>query len=456
LGGSSSGRQRPGWTAVLEDAQGQERAHWDLVEFQAKPDEIPPPTDPFGGYVHLDRCAERPAIDAPLAEALTALRAFDWAAALDQLRRLPDDRARHPLVLLLQAWCLENDRRLGNRDRLVGQLLEVAQSGLPELLRFVTAGNFPSLTAAERYAILSLQDEATRTAQDGDRLADAAVAVGKEEQALQHVTAALERGGSGPDQFARQRRRIELLLRLGRAKEATSAAWQWARAADRRPDDLAALAELLAAHAQGEPAEALFARALQGGTLAVDERYALLRRWAAVRQGAARCEKLIEAAAWHPAGSPARRACVDLLRRELATAAQAETAGQLAAKTADAELAAELTFRQAELTPDVSQSAALLGRLVEAGRLDDARLAYACQTWNRAGQPARVIESCETALRAGRGLSPAAAVELARAYRAQGREVDAQRASSRDSEPAPATDGVRLNQQPAGMSGGFF
>jgi hypothetical protein len=445
---SPSDRQRAVWTAVLEDAQGQERARWELVEFQAKPGEIPPPAEPFGGFVHLDRRAERPAIDAPLAEAFTALRTFDWAGALDQLRRLPDDRARHPLVLLLQAWCLENDRRLGNRDQLVGQLLEVAQSGLPELLRFVTAGNFPSLTAVERYAILSLQDEATRTAQDGDRLADAAIAAGKEDQALQHVEAALERGGPGPDEFARHRRRIELWLRRGRAEEAVNAARQWARAADRRPDNLATLAELLAAHAQQEPADVLFARAGQASSLAVDDRYALLRRWAAVRQGVARCEKLIEAAVLQPAGSPARRECVDLLRRELATAAHAETAGQLAAKTADAELAAELAFRQAELTPSVIQAAALLWQLVESEQLGDARLAYACQTWNRADQSTRVIEACETALRARRGLSPAAAVELAIAYRTAGRQRDAQRAASRDPQPVPSAD--------APPAGGFF
>jgi len=174
----------------------------------------------------------------------------------------------------------------------------------------------------------------------------------------------------------------------------------------------------------------------------------LLRRWAAVRQGVARCEKLIEAAVLQPAGSPARRECVDLLRRELATAAHAETAGQLAAKTADAELAAELAFRQAELTPSVIQAAALLWQLVESEQLGDARLAYACQTWNRADQSTRVIEACETALRARRGLSPAAAVELAIAYRTAGRQRDAQRAASRDPQPVPSAD--------APPAGGFF
>ncbi len=122
---------RPRRTAVQEDAQGRELARWELVDVQLKVGEIPALADGWAGYVHLDRRAERPAIDAPLADALTALREFDWAEASEQLGRMPDDRARHPLVRLLQAWCLENDRRLGTRDRLVGELLEVAQSGAP-------------------------------------------------------------------------------------------------------------------------------------------------------------------------------------------------------------------------------------------------------------------------------------------------------------------------------------
>jgi hypothetical protein len=198
---------------------------------------------------------------------------------------------------------------------------------------------------------------------------------------------------------------------------------------------------------------------MQAGVLAADDRHALLRRWAAIRRGVPRCEKLIEAAALQPVGSPARRECVDLLRQELATAAHAGAAGQLAAKTADADLAAELVFRQAELTPSVTDAAALLWQLAESGRLGEARLAYASQAWNSAGQPALVIEACETALRANGRLSPAAAVELAIAYRTAGREGDARRASTRDPEPAPPEDAATRGGLPpsrSGRSGGFF
>jgi hypothetical protein len=442
-------------TAVQEDSQGRPLARWELIEAQAKAAEIPPLADAWAGYLHLDRRADRPALDAPLADALTALREFDWAKAAEQLRRLPEDRARHPLVRLLHAWCLENDRRLGSRDLLVGELLEVGQSGTPDLLRFVSAANFPSLTGSQRYAIFSLQPEATRTAQDCDRLADAAIAAGKPQDALQHLEVASARGGGAVREFDRQYRRVELLFQLGRSAEAIAAAGQWVEQEVRPPSDLVMMAELLAGHAQLPEADQLFGKAVEASKPGADDRYALLRRWALARQGVARCEKLLEAAALKPSGSQERRECVDLLRRELATAVHADIAGQLAVKSADAELAAELVFRQVELTPDASQAAGLLGKLYEAKRLDAARLAWACQTWNLAGQGARVIEACEAELRAGGRLSSATAAELAVAYRTERRELDAKRAGSRDAESVPAVTPAVV---PAGQAGpgGFF
>ena len=77
-----------------------------------RPTRIPPLTE-WSGYICLDRRADRPAIDVPLADALTALRGFEWAKASEQLGLLSDERAKHPLVRLLQAWCLENDPRIG-------------------------------------------------------------------------------------------------------------------------------------------------------------------------------------------------------------------------------------------------------------------------------------------------------------------------------------------------------
>ncbi len=317
------------------------------------------------------------------------------------------------------------------------------------------AASFPSLTGSERYAILSLQPEPTRTAEDCDRLADAAVATGKLQESLQHVQAALARGSVDGRESDRQHRRVELLLQLGRASEAVSAAEQWAAGIARPPTELARMAEVLASHAQPQSADQLFGKAVEGSGQESDARYALFCRWAAARQGVARCEKLLAAAALKPSGSRERHQCVDLLRHELATAAQADTAAQLAAQTADAELAAELVFRQAELTANVPQAAELLWKLHESGRLDNARLTWACQTWNFAGQPARVIQACEAALRAGRRLASGTAAELALAYGAAHREPDAKRAGSRDAESASAAaSGEASARQPG--SGGFF
>ena len=296
-GRTKDSQQRAWRIAVQEDAQGRELARWELVESPAKAGEIPALTDGWNGYLHLDRRAEQPAIDAPLVEALTAMREFDWAKASEQLSLLADDRARHPLVRLLQAWCLENDRRIGPHDRLVGQLLEVAQSDAPDLLRFVAEGNFPSLVAGERYAILSLQPEATRTAEDCDRLADAAVAAGKHARSL-----AARRGGAGSRRRRRPRGRATIVgtsscccgwTAFGRRGGGPTVVRQDPPCG---PHDLASMAELLASHAQQEPAEQLFGRAMATANSPSRNATALLRRWAAVRQGVARCEKLLEAA----------------------------------------------------------------------------------------------------------------------------------------------------------------
>ena len=329
-------------------------------------------------------------------------------------------------------------RESDSHDRLVSQLFEVARSDAPDLLRFVTEGNFPSLTASERYAVLSLQPESTQTAEDCDRLADAAIAAGKQQEALRHAEAALARGGKDDREFQRVRRRTELLLRLERVEEAVSDALEWVAEEKRPPHVLCSMAELLASHAQVAEAEQLFASALQSDKLTDEERYTFLRRWAAARQGVARCEKLLEAAAIKPSGSPEWRECVDRIRNELQTSANADAVGQLATRTKDAELAAELLILQSELTPDTGLAAEILWKLYRAGQLDDVRLGWACQIWNLAEHPQRVIEACESTMRAGRRLPVAALAELAIAYTAEHRDVDAHAQASQDTEPAVA------------------
>jgi hypothetical protein len=448
--GRIKGGPLAGWRrAILQDPTGTELARWELVASPSDAGEIPPLTQGWDGYVHLDRRADKPAVDRPLAEALAAIRDSDWTKAADQLGRLPEPRARHPLVQLLQAWCLENDRRLGPRDRMLGHLHEAVRGDAADLVRFVAAGGFPSLSRQELYTALLLQPQATRTPEDYDRLAQAAAAIGKQQEALRHVEAALRRDARDGRADDRQRRRVALLLQLDRTQEAVATAADWADQARHDPSQLASMAELLADYAQQEPAERLFRLALTGEQLVDTARYRLLRRWAAIRQGVARVETLVEAAELQPAASPERLACLDLAGAELATAAHAETAGRLAAATKDADLAAELLVRQAELSRDRRLAADLAWKVYQSNRLADARLAWACGLWNGTGHASRTIQACEHVLRAGRPLAAGTAEELAMAYRLAGRVLEARRAATTDEEPA--ADAAR--GQPVGLPG---
>ena len=146
---------------------------------------------------------------------------------------------------------------------------------------------------------------------------------------------------------------------------------------------------------------------------------------------------------------------MDRIRIELQTSANADAVGQLVTRTKDAELSVELLILQSELTPDAGLAAEILWKLYRAGQLDDVRLGWACQIWNLAEHPQRVIEACETTMRASRRLPVAALPELMIAYTAEHRDVDAHRASSQDTEPAvvlPDASGA----VPPRPAGGFF
>jgi len=420
--------ETPGWRkAVLQDANGRELVRWELTASDSEPPDL---TGGWEDYLHLDRRARTPFLDTQFATALDAIRQFDWARAEELLGRLPGPSARHPLARLLQAWCLENGPRRPSEERVYWRLVDVAQSGTPDLLRLVTPENFPSLTGQERYSILCLQPEDSRSAEDYDRLARAAIAAEKLPDALAHVESALARG-SGAGQEDRQRLRVELLLRLGRNRQAVAAADQWAALRHPGPDSLAAMAELVAGFAETDTADKFFGQAMSAAREDALLRYRLLRRWAAVQSGTARCRTLVEAALLQPAGSEQRRECCDALRRELTTAAHAETAAQLAERAAaDSALAAELRVCQAELTRDAALAAELVWTLHRAGQLGAGRLAWACRVWNDASQSQRVIDVCEAELRAGHALPPDAIDELAQAYRAADRHQDARRAAS--------------------------
>ncbi len=441
----------PHWRqAVLQDAKGRELVRWELAACASEPPDLDGGWD---DYLHLDRRGAPSLPDAPFAVALEAIRKLDWAQADELLGRLPDAKARRPLARLLRAWCVENIPHRVRAERVYWRLVDVAQSGLPDLMRLITPENFPSLDAHERYALLCLQRESSRSVDDWDRLARAAIAAERLRDALSHIESALagapqtgadqERGADMPAakalgddgrQQARQRLRIELLLRLDRPRQAVAAAERWVAQDRPDPDSLATLAEVFARFGQADDADKLFEHALSAARAAgqaAPSRSDLLRRWAAVQSGMARWRKLVAAAMLLPVGSEPRSECWSLLRTELATAAQAEAAAQLAEQAAaDADLAADLRIRQAELTRDAKLAAELVWALHDSGRLGASRLDWACQVWNAAGRWQRVIDVCETQLRAGRALGDEAIDQLSQAYRAAGRHPAARRAAS--------------------------
>ena len=99
--------------------------------------------------------------------------------------------------------------------------------------REVNEGNFPSLSPAQHYAILSALPAKALTAADQDRLAALAAEAGRLDEALAHAQAALSRDKGGR-RFERHRAVVELLLKLERAGEAEETARRWA--ADGRSD----------------------------------------------------------------------------------------------------------------------------------------------------------------------------------------------------------------------------
>lgn len=434
-----------GRTAVLRDADGKERIRWELTAADNGPSTTIPEKDwtdvadlTFGwnDCLVLDYRAEQPVLDAPLADALTAIRQFDWTGAVEQLSRLSADRGPHPLASLLEAWCLENAPGTTSRERQAQLLSEVARSGASGLMDFITEQHFPSLSRETWYAILRLQPEANRTAVDDDRLARAAVGLGRRAKALEHLRSASQRdqqaGAPGATQreAARQRLRLQLYLELSRFDEAMVVVDQWVAQHAANATALADVAELLARHAQPQRAEDVAQAALAIEMLDDAARYTLLLRLARWREGAERCRTLLEAAQLQPADSQERADCLQRLLAQLNDPTHAELAGWLATQTDQPDLQSALWIRQAELTRDTRLAAELFWRVQQSGRLDDGRLAIALRTWNQAGHAARVIEICEQRLRAGHHLPDGTAEHLATAYRAEHRPKDARRAAT--------------------------
>lgn len=440
LDGKLTGRLRVEGSAgqpmvVMEDGDGKVASRWELVRFEADNVEAPPLDAEWPGLVRLDRRSQEPSVDWSVGKALEAIGKSDWSNASDNLREAMKTRPRHPLLLLLAAWCCEHDPRLGSREEMVTVLKDMARQGLSLLARGVNEDNFPSLSAVQRYEVLSCLPVEIVTAADRDCLAQAAAKAGRLNESLAHAQAALQ-SGNGDRQFERHCAVVELLLRLERANEAVETAQRWAAAPHIAPEQLAAMAELLAKHGSQSTADALFIRSLAGKELTPQERFGLICRRAALCQAERRWQLLLEAAETMPADSAGRHQCLAMIVAELVEPRQAEVAAQLAGRTQDPELKSALMLKQAELSAGPEDQAEIYWQLFEASRLADKCFDSACSAWIRAQQPQRVIEAVERWLRCGKRLSPQAELqELAIAYRLVGREADARRAASNDPEP---------------------
>lgn len=437
-------------TVVLEDAAGKPLARWELIESHpAEP--IPELTAGWDGYVQLDRRTPQPAVDPAFHHALAAMKEHQWDRVSQELALALKEHPRHPLLFLLSVWCYDQDHRFGSREAMRELLQGIAASRAAGLTRFVAEHGFAWLEPQDLCEILARMPTDVRQVEDWDRLARVATEAGRREEALQYVEAALA-AADDPSAFARHRSRVELLLKLGRQETAVKAAQQWATAAPASPGQLATMGELLAAHGCQKAGDALFREAL-AVEHAPESRYSLLRRRAELAEGLSRWKMLLEAAALRPADSSDRQGCVAIVTAELNQPPHAEVAAMLAEKTPDPQLRAALWIRQAELTADEALAAQLVWTVHQAGRLADEHLVWAYHLWNAAGQGAWTIADAEQRLRSGGELPTHACRELARAYRAAGREQDARRADTFDSDPNNPQEAVPPDQR---RSVGFF
>lgn len=417
--------ENDGARVVMEDAGGAELARWERVE-QGKPAAIAELTAGWENCVQLDR-RDNPREDLDFREALRLLGRRDWRGAAAGLRKVEKLHPGNPLVLLLLAWCIQQDAGAGEPAEAFSLLKQVGASQASDLKRFIVTGRFPSLEPKQRYEILLAQAEDRRTAADQLWLARAATDAGLFVEGLQHVQLALK--VAGPDQLAAERLRMELLACLGRNDDLRTQAAELVKRSDVGPAQLAPLAEALARRSKQDLADELFGRALQGA-LPADERCDLLLRQAATHDGTRRWELLLQAAEAVSADSYRRSRALALLLDEWKTPDRAADAGALAAKASDIELRAVLLLAQAEITNRPAVAGDALWQLQQIHRLPEDRLEWVFDRWVQAGQGARAIEVAEAMFRRGKRLNVAVLDQLVLAYRAAGRDADALRATS--------------------------
>ncbi len=431
----------------LEDAAGKTQARWELVAAEAGAGPIPALEEGWEGYVLLDHRTEVPQVDRDFCRGILSLRTAEWESAARHLRAALQARPRHPLVLLLLAYAVQQGNLPVPREQVLHWLAEVAESPAADLTRFIAQGDFPGLTTAETYELLARQPTAQRTASDWERLAHAAFQAGRHEQALAHAQSAIEAYRPAPHPWALEKIRLLALLALGKKDQAAALVAAWTGNWPGSPIDRVEIADRLVAHGLKAEALRVYDQALASPHLAPRVRSDLLRRRADVQVGLARWRSLLETSrllleAEEKDKKSAPKSAYQVqeplllplpfrvLLAELNHPDHAAAAEALAAEAKHPLLRTHLLIRQAELTADPELAAAVLQRAAQPGPLPDEYVPWACSRWNATGRHALVIRELEGRLRAGKRLWETHLALLEQAYRAAGREQDALRAAS--------------------------
>lgn len=430
----------------LENSAGKTLARWELVA--AEPEAaIPALEQGWDTFLRLDHRAENPQVDRDFARGIQHLRAGEWENAARHLRAALEARPRHPLVLLLLAYAVQQDKLPVPHGQVISWLAAAVESPAADLARFMAQGDFPGLSPVETYELLARQPAAQRTAADWERLAYAAFQAERYEQALAHAQSAIAAYKPQAHPWSLEKTRLWALLALGNKEQASALVAAWNDKWPGSPIDRLEAADRLAAHGLKEQAQRVYDQALAAPGLGPTTRADLLRRRADVQVGLARWRSLLEAAhltmqsqekATKAAAKDARQGqepafmplSFNVLLSELDHAADAAAAATLAAEAKHPLLRTYLLIRRAQLTPDPQVAAQVLEQAANLGPLPDEFVPWACSQWIAAGRHAMVIRELEGRLRTGKRLWESELALLEQAYRTLGREQDALRAAS--------------------------
>ena len=425
----------PVWQTVTQyDAKHEPLCRWELLEADAEARDIPPAAERWPECMRFDRHLELPHVDPEFHLALAALAASDWSEADRQIVVALRQRPNQPLLLFLKAWChARRSLDVDTQTVAIEELGIVAASDAVELTRLIGRDLFPFVSDEDYHRLLQRQPEVTRTAADLERLARAAKQVGLPEQALAHISAALDPTRGEPRNFDRELLRLELLLQLASWAKGVAAAQAVADDAASLPDELAQMANALARAEQPREADALLAQAIAHPRAMPWQQLQYTLRRAALTSRMPRYRLLLAAAEQFPkAPRTWSQHALDLLLRELYEARDALAAAQLDEVANGDEAHVALRLCRAELTDGVGRKGELAAELLKSRQIPADKLAWCLQCLNAAGRYQETIAEVERMLRADMAVSFDLQQTLASAYHAVGRDADALRASTED------------------------